>query len=509
MRRIPWATGALAGIAAACVGLGVGELLAAFVGTSPLSGVSSFVIDLTPGWLKEFVISFAGTADKVVLILSLLVVVAVTAVLAGLLERVRPPWGSALLGLLAVVAVVAVSTRSGATPLAPLPAVVGAAASIVALRLLTRRAVREERVVDAPAAAAGSTRRSFLVTSIAAAVIGAAAAATAQTVSLGSRAIETARRAIRLPQPATAAPPVPPGAILDVPGISPLITPNADFYRIDTAVFLPLLDPAEWTLKITGMVEHPVEIGYDQLLALPMTESRITIGCVSNPVGGPYISTATWLGYPIRNLLAWAKPLPDADMVLSKSSDGFTAGTPIEALTDDRDALLAVGMNGAPLPREHGFPARMVVPGLFGYVSATKWVVELEVTRYDRVQAYWTQRGWGEQGPVKMSSRIDVPIAGRKVSAGTVTVAGVAWEQHTGISKVEVQVDDGPWNEARLGDALSADTWRQWSWDWPAEPGTHTLTVRATDTDGVLQDTTMRNVLPDGATGLHAITVEV
>jgi DMSO/TMAO reductase YedYZ molybdopterin-dependent catalytic subunit len=230
---------------------------------------------------------------------------------------------------------------------------------------------------------------------------------------------------------------------------------------------------------------------------------------VSNPVGGPYISTATWLGYPIRNLLAWAKPSPDADMVLSKSSDGFTAGTPIEALTDDRDALLAVGMNGAPLPREHGFPARLVVPGLFGYVSATKWVVELEVTRFDRVQAYWTQRGWGEKGPVKMSSRIDVPIAGSTVDAGTVTVAGVAWEQHTGISKVEVRVDEGPWQEARLGDALSPDTWRQWSWDWPAASGTHTLTVRATDADGILQDTVMRGVLPDGATGLHSITVEV
>jgi DMSO/TMAO reductase YedYZ molybdopterin-dependent catalytic subunit len=509
MRRIPWARGALAGVAAACVGLGLGELIAAFVGASPLGGVSSFVIDLTPSWLKEFVISFAGTADKVVLVLTLLAVVAATAVLAGILERMRPPWGSVLLGLLAVVAVTAVSTRSGATMLAPLPAVLGAAGSIVALRFLTRRGIREERPAAGASRATQPSRRSFLISSIAAAVIGAAVAATAQTVSLGSRAVESARNAIRLPRAATPAPAIAEGAALSVPGISPLITDNADFYRIDTAVFLPLLDPAEWTLKITGMVEEPIEIGYDQLLALPLTESRITLACVSNPVGGPYISNATWLGYPIRNLLARAKPSADADMVLSKSSDGFTASTPIGALTDARDALLAVGMNGQPLPREHGFPARLVVPGLYGYVSATKWVVELEVTRFDRVQAYWTQRGWGEKGPVKLSSRIDVPLAGSRVPAGSVTVAGVAWEQHTGISKVEVRVDDGPWQEARLGGQLSADTWRQWSWDWEAAPGAHELTVRATNANGVLQDTVVRGVLPDGATGLHTIPVEV
>jgi DMSO/TMAO reductase YedYZ molybdopterin-dependent catalytic subunit len=302
---------------------------------------------------------------------------------------------------------------------------------------------------------------------------------------------------------------VPAAASLGIPGVAPLITPNPNFYRVDTAVFLPVIDAGQWRLRVTGMVEREIELTYDQLLALPLVERRITLMCVSNPVGGPLISNATWLGYPLRSLLARARPLPDADMVLSKSSDGFTAGTPLSALTDGRDALLAVGMNGQALPREHGFPARLVVPGLYGYVSATKWVVELNVTRFDRASAYWTDRGWGEKGPIKLSSRIDVPRRGDRVARGDVTVAGVAWLQHVGISKVEVSVDGGSWQQARLAEQLSPDTWRQWSWTWRAEPGSHALRVRATDAKGNVQDATLRDVVPDGATGLHTISVEV
>jgi DMSO/TMAO reductase YedYZ molybdopterin-dependent catalytic subunit len=295
-----------------------------------------------------------------------------------------------------------------------------------------------------------------------------------------------------------------------VPGITPLITPNADFYRIDTALSVPRIDPTTWRLKITGMVENEVEIDFAELLALPLEESTTTLACVSNYVGGDLIGNAVWLGYPIRELLKRAKPARNADMVLSTSQDGFTAGTPIEALTDGRNAILAVGMNGEPLPLEHGYPVRMVVPGLYGYVSATKWVVELKLTRFDQEQGYWTPRGWSELGPVKLSSRIDVPRAGTTVAAGSVVIAGVAWSQHVGVSAVAVQIDDGPWNEATLADAISVDTWRQWAYTWPDAPtGDHSVKIRATDAQGLGQTSVTADVAPDGATGLHEVTISV
>src|SRR5690606_4956716 len=308
---------------------------------------------------------------------------------------------------------------------------------------------------------------------------------------------------------AVAAAPVPAGATLDVPGIAPLVTPNADFYRIDTALLVPSIDPANWSLKVTGMVDREVTLTFDELLALPLEESYTTLACVSNYVGGGLIGNALWLGYPIRHLLAEAGPQAGADMVLSRSADGFTASTPIEALTDERNAILAVAMNGEPLPTQHGFPVRMVVPGLFGYVSATKWVTELRVTRFADETAYWTDRGWSSHGPVKLSSRIDVPREAQRVAAGTVTLAGVAWSQHVGVSRVEVRVDDDEWVDAVLAEAISPDTWRQWSFAWEAQPGLHELTVRATDAKGRLQTAEFADVVPDGATGHHSIVVTV
>ena len=242
---------------------------------------------------------------------------------------------------------------------------------------------------------------------------------------------------------------MPPSAELDIEGLAPVVTPNAQFYRIDTALAVPAVDPSSWSLRIHGLVDQEVTLTWDELLALPLEESVTTLACVSNEVGGGLIGNAVWLGYPIRELLARAAPTADADMVLSRSVDGFTASTPLAVLEDDRNAILAIGMNGDPLPPEHGFPVRMVVPGLYGYVSATKWVVDLEVTRFDAASAYWTDRGWSERGPIKISSRIDVPRSGQSLSAGPITVAGVAWHQHVGIEAVEVQVDDGPWRRPR------------------------------------------------------------
>jgi DMSO/TMAO reductase YedYZ molybdopterin-dependent catalytic subunit len=257
------------------------------------------------------------------------------------------------------------------------------------------------------------------------------------------------------------------------------------------------------------MVRNPMTITWQQLLQRPMVERYVTLACVSNEVGGDLIGNARWLGTPIKDLLDEAQPLPDADQVVQRAIDGWTCGSPTAVLRDGRDALLAVGMNGRPLPIEHGFPVRMVVPGLYGYVSACKWIAEIELTRFADFDAYWVPRGWSARAPIKTQSRIDTPRDGAKRPAGTVVVAGVAWAQHTGIAKVEVQVDDGPWRPATLADTVSADTWRQWSWRWPATPGNHAVRVRATDAAGRTQTSTPAPPEPDGATGWHSVRVTI
>ncbi|MCD5345956.1 molybdopterin-dependent oxidoreductase [Agromyces sp. S2-1-8] len=571
-RSTGWLLPAAAGAAAAVFGAGLGELVAAVIApeSGPVVVIGSALIDLAPPWAKDAAIALFGTADKLALVTGIVLVLLVAACGAGVLESRRPPWGSAVFAVFGVAGAVAAATRANAPMLAVVPSLVAGAAAVVALRVLVRRlaavagvetsrrpastapgetpasatpaatgetpasatpaAARETpaptapttahealapatpattRETSVPASGTRTTRRAFLGWAGGAAVIGALAAIGGAAIQAGGRAVTAVREAIRLPTPTSRAS-VPPGADLGIDGLAPVITPNADFYRIDTALAVPVLDPAEWKLRVHGMVEQEFELTWDELLALPLAESVATLACVSNEVGGDLIGNAVWLGYPIRELLARARPLPDADMVLSRSSDGFTASTPIEVLQDDRDAILAVGMNGEPLPIEHGFPVRMVVPGLYGYVSATKWVVDLEVTRFDRARAYWTDRGWSDHGPIKLSSRIDVPRRGQSVEAGDVVVAGVAWHQHTGIEGVEVQVDEGAWRPAELATAISDDTWVQWRFAWPdASSGSHTLRVRATGADGELQTAEERPVVPDGATGLHEITVDV
>ncbi|MFI2385450.1 molybdopterin-dependent oxidoreductase [Micromonospora sediminicola] len=325
----------------------------------------------------------------------------------------------------------------------------------------------------------------------------------------GRRGVSAAREAVTLPAPATPAPPVPAGADLSLPRLAPYVTPNREFYRIDTALVVPQVDPVTWRLRIHGRVRNPIELSFDDLLARPMVERYVTLACVSNEVGGDLIGNARWLGVPIKELLDEADPEEGADQVVGRAVDGWTCGTPTSVLRDGRDALLAVGMNGEPLPVQHGFPVRMVVPGLYGYVSACKWVTELELTSFADFDAYWVPRGWSAQGPVKTQSRIDTPRARSRPAAGPVTVAGVAWAQHRGVRRVEVRVDDGPWREATLAPAVSTDTWVQWSWRWDATPGEHTLQVRATDAAGETQPERRSPVAPDGATGWHTVTVTV
>ncbi|MGC4809656.1 molybdopterin-dependent oxidoreductase [Micromonospora sp. DT228] len=325
----------------------------------------------------------------------------------------------------------------------------------------------------------------------------------------GRRGVSAAREAIRLPAPVAPAPAVPAGADLAVAQLAPYVTPNFGFYRIDTALVVPQVDPDTWRLRIHGRVGTERTYSYADLLARPLVERYVTLACVSNEVGGDLIGNARWLGVPLRELLDEVDPDDDADQVVGRSVDGWTCGTPTAALRDGRDALLAVGMNGEPLPVEHGFPVRMVVPGLYGYVSACKWVTELELTRFADFDAYWVPRGWSAQGPIKTQSRIDAPRGRNRLTAGSVTVAGVAWAQHRGISRVEVRVDGGGWQQAELAPTVSVDTWVQWSWRWDATPGEHRLQVRATDATGQTQTERTQAVAPDGATGWHTVTVTV
>jgi DMSO/TMAO reductase YedYZ molybdopterin-dependent catalytic subunit len=355
----------------------------------------------------------------------------------------------------------------------------------------------------------GPARRRFLLALGGTAAVAAVAGVLASTLRGAAAVVSDVRSKLVLPRPAAPAPPIPAGAEIQLAGLSPLVTPNRQFYRIDTALRVPLVDPAQWTLKVTGLVEREIELDFATLLAKPLTERHVTIACVSNEVGGDLIGNARWLGWPVRELLAMAGPKAGADMVLSRSTDGWTAGTPLEALTDSRDALLVVGMNGAPLPLEHGFPVRLIVPGLYGYVSATKWVTELKVTRYADDVAYWTPRGWSERGPIKTSSRIDVPRDGSSVTAGTVVFGGVAWDQHTGIGKVELRVNRGDWHQAELAPGISKDTWYQWKLALPLTPGQYEVQVRATALDGVPQVEESTPVAPNGATGFHAVRVDV
>jgi DMSO/TMAO reductase YedYZ molybdopterin-dependent catalytic subunit len=517
-----WA--ALAGGVTAITTLATAEVASLFLGGigNPILAVGSAIVDLVPPGFKTLVIELFDTADKLVLFICLGLVVLVFAVVAGIVQSRKGRWGEAVIALVAVIAIAAAVTRSGATPVHAIPTLAGAALGILTLRALIGR-LELWRAADArlarPSVALpdfpssvrpGVERRRFLRLTIAIGVVSAVVGAGARVATAAATAVSDLRTAVRLPRAATAAPAIPADATLDVEGITPFVTPNDAFYRIDTALQVPSVDPRDWTLRITGMVEQDVTIDFEELLALPMQESLVTLACVSNEVGGGLIGNALWLGHPIRELLARARPMPGADMVLSTSIDGFTASTPLEVLLDkNTDALLAVGMNGEPLPLQHGFPVRMVVPGLYGYVSATKWVVSLEVTRFvDRV-AYWTPRGWSERGPIKLSSRIDTPTARSRVPAGTVAVAGVAWAQHIGVDRVEVRIDGGGWQEARLARAVTADHWLQWSYKWDAGAGDHEIEVRATDSDGLVQTAAKAPVTPNGATGLHSVTVSV
>ncbi len=495
------------GILAGGVALGVAEFVAPFAGgarSSPVIAVGAAGITLTPEWLKEFAIRRFGTNDKLVLLLVLgASIVALAAIIGFVAEKRLWPgvFGFAAFG---AVGAIAAATRPDGGVTEAIPSAVGGLAGMAALAVLVRALATANASLDD----GGGGRRGLLVAGGGALVAGAAGGLGGRSL-LARQSVGQARQAVRLPRPASPARPVPRGAQVRVPGATPFVTSNAGFYRVDTALTLPQVSPRDWMLRIHGLVDHPVELSFDDLLRRPMLERDITLSCVSNQVGGRYAGNARWLGASLAALLREAGVRSGADQVLSRSADGFTISTPIETIMDGRDALLAVGMNGEALPVAHGFPARMVVPGLYGYVSATKWVVDLKVTRFATDRAYWTRRGYADHAPIKTLSRIDVPKAFTQVKAGRVPVAGVAWAQHRGVDAVEVRVDGGLWRPAALAPVPGIDTWRQWVLEWDAAPGEHRLEVRATDGTGAVQPQKRVPPIPDGATGWHSVVVTV
>jgi DMSO/TMAO reductase YedYZ molybdopterin-dependent catalytic subunit len=566
----PWARrraglGAIAGLLAAATALGVGQLVAGLTGAngSPVVAVGQLQIDFTPPWLKNFAINEFGSDDKLVLVSGILVVLGIFAAVIGVAATRRLSYGMAGLLVFAAIGLTAAATRPTASVASLLPTLAATAVAAIVLRVLIERigppagaGARAGRqawgdtgeadaadsgelvppdlpVPDLPGGTGGvirpsagqgrdwlaptpgpsgpvePARRGFLAASVATA--GAAAVAGLAGRLLAERSsVTTARSAIKLPNPVpTTVPTLPPGTDLNIPGLASFITPNNNFYRVDTAIVLPEVDPSSWQLRIHGMVNRELTITFDELLKRPLIEDYVTLCCVSDPVGGPYIGNALWLGASLASLLREAGIKAGADQLMCTSVDGFTSGTPVQTVMDGRDALLAVAMNGQPLPIAHGFPARMVVPGLYGYVSATKWVTDINVTTFAGNYAYWAQRGWSQQAPIKTESRIDVPNGESQIRPGRTAVAGVAWAQHKGIEAVEVRVDQGPWNPARLATVPDLDTWRQWVWEWDATSGNHVIEARATDKTGYTQIAAQAQPEPNGASGYPSVAVTI
>ncbi|SMX85249.1 DMSO/TMAO reductase YedYZ, molybdopterin-dependent catalytic subunit [Brevibacterium linens] len=505
------------GVVATLIYFGTAELIARSldVASAPALLIGQALIPLMPTVLIKSAIAVFGTHDKLALVITIVAGGAECGAIIGWIgARRRSLALVVLIGFGLLPAVVGVS--SGAGLAATGPSLGGAAAGAAAFLVLLHLAGTEDHS-SADTAAAGDDqqnrtparpgRRAFFGLAAGLSAVGIAAVAAGQSAATLVRSAAGTVTKLVLPRPATSAPEIPAGAELDVSGLTPLVTETSDFYRIDTALFPPSIDAGTWMLRVHGMVENEFTITMAELLDFPLQEHYVTLTCVSNEVGGDLVGNAKWLGYPIRDLLARAKPHTGADMVLSGSDDGFTASTPLEVLTDDRAALLAVAMNGHALPRDHGYPARLVVPELYGYVSATKWVTDLEVTRFADREAYWTTRGWSTHGPVLVASRIDVPRPGATVapkSGDRIVTAGMAWAQHTGIAKVQVRIDNGDWAEAELSEKLTADTWRQWRCEHTGlSSGTHTVAVRAIDQAGNVQTSERRPPIPGAATGLH------
>ena len=503
---------AFAGAVAVGAALAVGELLAGVLpgDPSPLLAVARFVVDIQPPGAKDFIVGIFGEADKLAFqVFIVLVGLAIGAGL-GLLSPRRPALAAAILAAFTA-AGFAASLRDPDVS----PALGAATAGIEAFAgiWLLRRLVAIATSPAAPAAAAMPdwTRRSLIRTGGAIAVGSVVLGSVGRLLLERQRAPATPTDVPVAPTPAS----LPSGADLATAelsqaGLTPIVVPNNRFYRIDTAFIPPSVDRDSWSLRVHGMVDREVTLTYAELVALPIVEQYVTIACVSNTVGGKLVGNAKWTGVRLRDVLDMAGVQANADQLVGESVDGFTAGMPVEWVMDPtRTPMIAVAMNDAPLPRDHGYPARLIIPGLYGYVSATKWLASLELTRFDQFEGFWVPLGWAQKAPILTQSRIDVPRDGAGVAAGHVAVAGVAWAMDRGISKVEVRVDDGAWAPASLSTPISKATWVQWLYDWDAPAGSHRIEIRATDGNGDVQTDQLSDPAPDGARGHQVIRVSV
>jgi DMSO/TMAO reductase YedYZ molybdopterin-dependent catalytic subunit len=506
---------ATAGAVAALVALAIGELTAALLGSGVtlVTAVGSVFIDRFAASLKDLAVALFGTNDKVALVIGIVVVSATVAGALGVVSRrwlPAAPLGIAVAGLGGAYALA--TDPLGSTAVALAAGTASIAAGLAAFAVLWAAGsppdpppATAEEPADARLSPATGDRRRFLVSAFALIAGSGIAALLGRRVRAGD-SVEAERSGIVLPRPEQSTP-IPAGTTVEVDGVTPYVTANSDFYRIDTALVTPQVDAESWTLELVGLVDRPFQLTYDELLRMDSVETPVTLQCVSNEVGGDLIGNAVWQGVPLADLLDRAGVSVGASQVVGRSVDGFTAGFPLADALDGRTALVAYAMNGEPLPAAHGYPARLVVAGLYGYVSATKWLRQIELTTWDAFDGYWVPRGWSKTGPVKTQSRIDVPSG--DVSAGRVMVAGVAWATGRGIERVEVQIDDEPWQPADLGAVANDETWRTWRLQWQATPGRHRLRVRATDGDGETQTAEERPPAPDGATGWHTRTVTV
>ena len=528
MRNAWWLS--FAGVVAVGAALAAGELIAGLLPgvASPLLAVARFIVDIQPAGAKELVVALFGEADKLAFeIFIVLVALGVGAALGRVAAR-RPALAAAVVGGFAGAGFLASLREPGVVvTLAAGAALVEALVGIYLLRRLVALAAAPTAAA-APAAATspaspddGSAtarasmpdwrRRTLLQAGGVIAIGSVAAGALGRYLLERQRAPATAGGLPVAPEPAS----LPSGASLATPdltaaGLAPIVVPNAEFYRIDTAFVVPTVERDTWRLRITGRVDREVELTYDELVALPIEEQYVTIACVSNEVGGDLVGNAKWTGVPLRTVLDLAGVKAEADQLVGRSVDGFTAGMPVEWVMDEsRVPMIAVGMNGEPLPRAHGYPARLIIPGLYGYVSATKWLTELHLTRFDEFEAFWIPRGWAVRAPILTQSRIDVPKARATVAAGRVPVAGVAWAPDRGIRGVEVRIDGAEWVPATISTPISAATWVQWLYPWDATAGSHEIEVRATDGAGEVQTDARSNPAPDGARGHHRISVTV
>lgn len=507
----PWSAGALAGLLAAASGVAVGTAVAAVLRgvPSPIESVGNRAIDYAPPFLKESAVKQFGTNDKPILIAGVVAALAVVAAVAGIIGRRKPRLSIAIvavIGLIAVAAAASDRTTTASRALTLVPSLLTLAVSLTALVLLLSSLVPAGKATEEHPM--GFQRRRFLASALGLGALVVVGGAVGKV--FGNAAAAASRAGIRLPRSARAATPVPADAQVDVEGVSAFVTSNRDFYRVDTALRIPDVPAEGWNLRIHGMVDRELNLSFRELLDMPLVDHRITLTCVSNEVGGPYVGNAVWTGVLIKDLLATAGVQAGADAIKSTSADKWSAGTPLEAVTDDRNAMIAIGMNGEPLPLAHGFPARVVVPGLYGYVSATKWLTDIEVTRFADFKAYWTTRDYDAQAPIKFSSRIDVPKSFQTFPRDKVRVGGVAWAQTVGIERVEVKVDESAWQDATLAAEDTVETWRQWSWQWDdATEGTHKLTIRATNKNGETQTSDRARIRPNGTTGWHSVQFRV